>query len=198
VQTDFDLSYKREHIEFYANGFYNGINNYIFISPTNAIIDNNRVYNYSQNNAHLYGGEIGFHIHPHPLDWLHLESDFETVIGKENNGGYLPLIPANKWSNTLRGEFKFNNWLQNGYATIRLESTFKQNHPSKFETASSGYNLVNLGFGGDFQLHRTRFNMTLNINNLFNKSYIPHLSLLKDLGIPSTGRNIVVGVKFNI
>jgi len=198
VQTDFDLSYKREHIEFYANGFYNGINNYIFISPTNAFIDNNRVYNYSQNNAHLYGGEIGFHIHPHPLDWLHIESDFETVIGKENNGGYLPLIPANKWSNTLRGEFKFNNWLQNGYATIRLESTFKQNHPSKFETASSGYNLVNLGFGGDFQLHRTKFNMTLNINNLFNKSYIPHLSLLKDLGIPSTGRNIVVGIKFNI
>jgi iron complex outermembrane receptor protein len=34
----------------------------------------------------LYGGEIGLHFHPHPLDWLHYETSFETVTGKKQNG----------------------------------------------------------------------------------------------------------------
>jgi hypothetical protein len=43
-------------------------------------------------NAKLYGGEIGLHFHPHPLDWLHYETSFETVTGKKQDGDYLPLI----------------------------------------------------------------------------------------------------------
>jgi iron complex outermembrane receptor protein len=37
-------------------------------------------------------GEIGLHFHPHPLDWLHYETSFETVTGKKQDGDYLPLI----------------------------------------------------------------------------------------------------------
>jgi hypothetical protein len=37
------------------------------------------------------------HFHPHPLDWLHYETSFETVTGKKQDGDYLPLIPANNW-----------------------------------------------------------------------------------------------------
>jgi iron complex outermembrane receptor protein len=44
------------------------------------------VFSYIQNNAKLYGGEIGLHFHPHPLDWLHYETSFETVTGKKQNG----------------------------------------------------------------------------------------------------------------
>jgi iron complex outermembrane receptor protein len=42
------------------------------------------VFSYIQNNAKLYGGEIGLHFHPHP--WLHYETSFETVTGKKQNG----------------------------------------------------------------------------------------------------------------
>ncbi|HBY69090.1 MAG TPA: hypothetical protein DEG69_15890, partial [Flavobacteriaceae bacterium] len=68
-----------EHFEIFANGFYNSVNDYIFISPTDQIIDDDIVYTYVQSDAKLYGGEFGLHIHPHPLDWLHIESTFETV-----------------------------------------------------------------------------------------------------------------------
>ena len=71
--------------------------------------DDFEVYSYTQDNAKLYGGEFGFHLHPHPLDWLHLNSTFEMVIGKQNNGDYLPLIPANKLTNTVRAEFNNTN-----------------------------------------------------------------------------------------
>jgi iron complex outermembrane receptor protein len=45
---------------------FNHINNYIYTSPTGRIQDNNDVFSYIQNNAKLYGGEIGLHFHPHP------------------------------------------------------------------------------------------------------------------------------------
>jgi iron complex outermembrane receptor protein len=45
-----------------------------------------------------YMEEIGLHFHPHPLDWLHYETSFETVTGKKQDGDYLPLIPANNYT----------------------------------------------------------------------------------------------------
>jgi iron complex outermembrane receptor protein len=198
VQTDLNLEYKTDHFEFFANGFYNHINNYIYTSPTGAVIDYNDVFEYIQNNAKLYGGEIGLHFHPHPLDWLHYETSFETVTGKKQNGDFLPLIPANNWNNTIRAEYNIKNWLEDGFATLNLSTTFNQNNVSGFETKSNGYSLVNLGFGGKIKLGKTAFDVNLNANNLLDKRYIAHLSRLKTDGIPNIGRNIVFGVNFNL
>ena len=198
VQTDLNLEYKSSHIEFFVNGFYNHINNYIYTSPTGEVIDDNAVFDYIQNDAKLYGGEIGLHFHPHPLDWLHYETSFETVTGKKQNGDYLPLIPANNWNNTIRTEFKIKNWLEDGFATLNVSSTFNQNNVSGFETKSNGYTLLNLGFGGKVKLGKTVFDLNLNANNLLDKEYTAHLSRLKIDGIPNMGRNIVLGVNFNI
>ena len=198
VQTDLNLEYKNSHFEFFVNGFYNHINNYIYTNPSGIMIAANDVFNYIQNNAKLYGGEIGLHFHPHPLDWLHFESSFETVTGKKQNSDYLPLIPANNWNNTLRAEFEVKNWLKEGFATLNVSNTFNQNNVNGFETKSNGYTLVNLGIGGNLKLGKTAFNINLNGNNLLNKSYIAHLSRLKTDGIPNIGRNIVLGINFNI
>ena len=202
VQTDLNLEYKNTHFEFFVNGFYNHINNFIYTSPTGAIIDNNAVFNYVQDNAKLYGGEIGLHFHPHPLDWLHLETSFETVTGQKQSrslgSDYLPMIPANNWNNTIRTEFKIKNWLEDGFATLNVSTTFKQNNLSDFETKTNGYNLVNLGFGGKIRLGKTAFDINLNGNNLFDKKYIAHLSRLKTDGIPNIGRNLVLSFNFNI
>jgi iron complex outermembrane receptor protein len=202
VQTDLNLEYKNSHFEFFANGFYNNVNNYIYTSPTGTQINGFDVFDYVQNNARLFGGEIGLHFHPHPLDWLHLESSFETVTGKKQSrslgSDFLPLIPANNWNNTVRTEFKIKNWLEDGFASLSVSSTFNQNNVSGFETKSNGYTLVNLGFGGKVKLGKTAFDINLNGNNLFDKTYIAHLSRLKTNGIPNIGRNIVLGLNFNI
>jgi len=198
LQLDLDLSYHSEHFEFYINPFYNSINNYIFVAPTGAQIEATDVYNYSQKDAFLYGGEIGFHLHPHPLDWFHLESSFETVTGKEKNGDYIPLIPANAFKNNIRIEFKEAKWLKNGFASLTINHTLKQNKPSVFETKSPAYTLVNFGLGGDVTLYKSKFNISLTGTNLFNTTYIPHTSFLKTLGIPEMGRNVVLSVNFRI
>ncbi|CAM1340254.1 TonB-dependent receptor [Tenacibaculum aestuarii] len=198
LQFDLSLDYNSEHFELFANGFYNTLNDYIYLSPTGDVEDGAPVYTYLQENAKLYGGEFGFHLHPHPLDWLHLESSFEMVIGKQDNGNYLPLIPANTLKNTLRTEFSNEKWLPNGYASVSLHSYFKQDNISEFETATPAYNLVNLGVGGDIMISKYTFTTSLTVNNLFDKKYINHLSRLKPDTIFNPGRNIVLGINFTI
>lgn len=197
-QTDLNLEYKSGHFEFFVNGFFNHINDFIYTSPTGVIIEENAVFKYIQNDAKLYGGEIGLHFHPHPLDWLHYETSFESVTGKKQDGNYLPLIPANNWNNTFRGEFNIKNWLEEGFATLNISSTFNQNNVSGFETETDGYTLLNLGIGGKLKLGKTALEIHLNANNLLNKEYTSHLSRLKTDGIPNIGRNIVLGLNFNI
>ena len=197
-QSDIALEYNTEHFEVFANGFYNHIKNYIFISPTGELEEENFIYQYIQDNAKLYGGEFGIHLHPHPLDWLHLNSNYEFVIGKQNNGNYLPLIPANKLTNTLRAEFNTTKNLQNTFVAVTLETNFKQHNISEFETSTKEYNLVNIGTGTTIKLSKVKLDVNLNINNVFNKSYISHLSRLKADGIQNIGRNFIASIKVNI
>ncbi|HEX9980537.1 MAG TPA: TonB-dependent receptor [Flavobacterium sp.] len=197
-QADVNAEYKSSHFEFFANGFYNHISNYIYLLPTGEVINDAPAYIYVQDNAMLFGGEAGIHFHPHPLDMLHFESAFETVTGKRSDGSHLPLIPANSWSNTLRGEFNLGNWFADGYARLNAVTTFRQRNISAFETPSAGYTIFNLGIGGKVNFYGSKFEASLNANNLFNKEYIPHLSRLKPAGIPDIGRNVVLSINFNL
>ena len=197
-QSDISLEYDTEHFEVFANGFYNYINNYIFISPTGVLEEGNYIYEYKQDDAKLYGGEFGIHLHPHPFDWLHLNSNFELVIGKQNNGNYLPLIPAHKLTNILRAEFKNTKKIENGFIAITLETTLKQDKLSEFETTTASYNLVNIGIGGSIKLSTIQLDINLNVNNAFDTKYTSHLSRLKADEILNIGRNFIASLKFSL
>ncbi|HWR93825.1 MAG TPA: TonB-dependent receptor [Flavobacterium sp.] len=197
-QTDLDLDYRISHFEIGVSAFYNKINDYIYASPTDMEIEGYQVYNYLQNDAYLYGGEIVLHFHPHPLDWLHFDSSYETVTGKLQDGGYLPQIPANNWNNTLKADFDIKNWLNEGFASVNVSSTFSQEEVSEFDIPSSAYTLLNLSLGGEIHLGKTIFNLLLNGNNLLDKTYIPYLSRLASDGIPNMGRNFILGINFKI
>ena len=197
-QTDLILEYRNSHFELFLNGFYNHITNYIFIAPNGNQINGNDVYDYLQANANLYGGEAGIHFHPHPIDWLHITSSFESVTGKKQNGENLPLIPAMKWNSSIKTEFKSTKWFKEGFAVLNVEHTLNQKNPGLFETNSTDYTLLNLGFGGQISFGKTAFDVNINANNLLDKSYISHLSRLKNDGIPNMGRTIVLGINFSI
>ena len=196
-QSDLALEFNNEHFEIYVNGFYNSINDYIYISPNGDTINDDPVFEYLQENANLYGGEVGLHLHPHPLDWLHLESSFETVTGKQDNGAYLPLIPANSLTNTIRVEFE-KEWIKKGYTFVKLRNTFKQTKVSAFETSTDAYALLSAGFGGDFKVFNNTLSFNVSGNNLTNKTYVNHLSRLKADNIYNIGRNFSVGLRYTL
>ncbi|PCJ94172.1 MAG: TonB-dependent receptor [Flavobacteriaceae bacterium] len=196
LQTDIGLEYKSEHIAFFINGFHNSVSDFIFIAPTGEIIGEDDVFLYSQQNATLFGGEMGFHLHPHPLDWLHIRSSYETVKGKLKDGQYLPMIPANNLTNTVKIEFtnRKESCIHDGYVFISLKSVFNQNNISAFESETSGYSLLNIGIGGDLEVLGQKMKVHISGANILNKSYVSHLSRLKTDGIPNIGRNINIGL----
>lgn len=195
-QFDLSLEYGNKHVEVFANGFYNNLNNYIFANPTGDVIEDYQVFEYIQSDANLYGGEFGVHVHPHPFDWLHLESSYETVIGEQSNGDDLPLIPANRWANTIRVEIKGTETFNDIYTALVLDSFFEQNRVSVNETVTPGYNLFHLRMGANLSFEKINIGMNLSVNNLFDETYISHLSVLKTDLIPNPGRNIVLGLNF--
>ncbi|MAM18130.1 MAG: TonB-dependent receptor [Christiangramia sp.] len=196
-QVDLALEWRNEHFEAYINAFRNGIADYIFISPTDEIVDGENVYRYIQDNAVLYGGEAGYHFHPHPLDWLHVEGTFETVTGKRGDD-YLPLIPASALTTTLRTEFQGGKTLLDKYIFTSLKNVFDKEEIGYFETRTGGYSLLSAGFGSSINLGEQTLQFSLSGNNLLNKTYVSHLSRLKMDGIPNIGRNIKVSVRWDI
>ncbi len=136
-------------------------------------------------------------VHPHPLDWLHVETSFETVTGQLDDNSYLPLIPANTLNNTVRVEFE-QNWLKQGYAFVRYSATFDQNNVSDFETTTEGFNLLSAGFGGTVKMFGNNLDISLAANNITNERYINHLSRLKPDGILNIGRNFSFGLNYTL
>ncbi|NND16497.1 MAG: TonB-dependent receptor, partial [Eudoraea sp.] len=197
LQLDLSLEYANEHVGITVNGFYNAINDFIYIEPTGTIIDENDVFLYQQQDATLYGGEFGIHFHPHPLDLLHVESTFQTVIGELDDNSDIPLIPANSWLNTVRLESrKKDGGLERGYVFASWRAVFDQERVSFYETPTDGYSVFNIGAGAQLAFIDKDLSLRLSINNVFDKSYIDHLSRLKADGIQNIGRNLHFGMSW--
>ena len=198
VQFDLNVDYTKEHFDFFVNGFYNHITNYIFIQPTGTEIDGNVVYKYTQNNAALFGGEAGIHFHPHPFDWLHITSSYEMVIGQQRGDLNLPLLPANVWKNNFKASFNINSTFKNAYVFVQANYTLAQNRISSFETSTNDYLLLGSGIGTDVHWNKVNFKLFVSGTNVLNKEYIAHLSRLKSEAMYNMGRNVIFGLNFSL
>jgi iron complex outermembrane receptor protein len=196
-QADVSLIYKTEHLELFANPYFNYIRQYIFLNPSNEIRDNLPVYYYSQTDACLYGGETGFHLHPHPLDWLHLEGSYSNTYGQNTENKYLPLMPSQKINATVRANFTSENIIKKLSVYLQEKYSFAQNYISDYETPTDSYNLINAGFAFDFNLGKQKISFNMAVNNIFNKTYYDHLSRYKQENIYEQGRNLSFKLKIS-
>jgi iron complex outermembrane receptor protein len=224
LQADAGIDINSEHISFSASLFYNAVKDFIYYRKLSVAGGGDSIitdgpeeflaFRFSQGNAHLYGAEMNFDIHPHPLDWLHFENTFSYVRGQLNHeqdgSKNLPFIPAARLINELRGDFlKKGKKVRNLYASIELDNTFAQNDVFtgyNTETATDGYSLLNAGLGGELAVKgKTLFTLFFAANNITDVGYQNHLSRLKyapenlvtgRLGVFNMGRNY--SVKLNI
>ncbi len=196
VETDLGYHLHTRHTSLDLSVFYNHINNYIYLAPTGDTTEAGlNIYQYTQSNAQLYGGEARFHIHPHPAHWLHILSTYAYVIGEQRGGGYLPRIPAQQLYLELKLEKDTWKSFRNIYLSGGVRFVFDQNRPSEFELATDGYNLLNLGFGFGVKAGKQLIRFDVKATNLLNIDYYSHLSTLKDMGFYDMGRNISFSLK---
>ncbi len=195
-ETDLSLHYHKDNFTFDIAGFYNIVNNYIFISPTGDTTSSGiDIFKYKQANSTLFGGEAGLHIHPKTLKWLHFETTFSSVIGKQQNGNYLPFVPANKLRFELRGEKEKLMFLKKAFASINTCTAFNQNNAAPDETTTASYTLIDLSIGGKIKMKNQFISLSISANNLLDTKYIDHLSTLKEVNLYNPGRNISLNLR---
>lgn len=195
-ELDASLHYHKDNFTFDLAGFYNMISNYIFITPTGEMSDNDvDVFRYKQANSKLIGGEAGLHIHPKDIKWLHFETTYATVVGKQENGEYLPFVPAHKLNFELRAEIDKLWFMRSAYFSVNSTTAFDQNNAAPDETATSGYTLVDLSLGENIKVMNQQISLSLSANNIFDNKYIDHLSTLKEVNRFNAGRNIALSLK---
>lgn len=195
-ETDLNLHYHKDNFTFDIAGFYNIVNNYIFISPTGDTTTTGiDIFRYKQANSILFGGEAGLHMHPKTIKWLHFETTFSSVIGKQESGDYLPFVPAHKLRFELRAEKEKFLFLQKAFASVNTCTAFNQNNAAPDETPTKGYTLLDLSIGGNIKLKNQFVSISISANNILDKKYIDHLSTLKEVNLYNPGRNISLNLK---
>jgi iron complex outermembrane receptor protein len=205
-QFDASFDYQNQYVSAGLGGFANFINNYIYYSTDgeSRLIDDRDypVYNFVQDQAFLRGVEASLTLHP--LSFIHFENSFSyTRATNRTTKESLPFIPAA----TLRNELRFEPniaGMSHPYISVGIDNFWKQHKIDSFESASSGYTLLNASIGTTLKLSKNQ-DITIYAagKNLLNKAYYDHLSRFKPgrlsdedptLGIYNMGRNITFGV----
>lgn len=208
LEGDIGIAYTGANVSVDVNTFYNYINNFIYQQQQGEVEvetpdgpETYDVYYYRQAAARLWGGETGLTIHPQTMPWLQLASSFELVIGEfADQDGYLPLMSAPHWTNSLMLSRPAIGPFQNTRLELSLSQYFRQSRNAAFEEETPGYLLTDVSLGAELPLHSNQVHFSLAVHNLFDVRYTSHLSLLKREGIPNMGRNIsfIARIPFNL
>lgn len=225
LQFDAGIDYTTEHISLGLSSYYNRFNNFIFYSKLEAagggdsLVDVNGdfipAFKFNQRKAALAGFELNFDIHPHPLDWLHIENTFSYVNGTFaqaiEGSKNIPFIPAPKLVTEVRSNFNhLSKAVHDFYIKLELDNSFAQKNiftAYNTETITKGYSLLNFGAGADFVNKKKQpvLNVNFSIINLTDAAYQNHLSRLKyaaenlatgRTGVFNMGRNF--SIKINV
>lgn len=187
-----DLTYEFSSKYLYASvsAYQNQFKHYIFLNALGDSIYRFPKFQYQQCDANIQGFEAVVNWHPFKSKWTTIKQAYVYTHALMSNGQYLPFIPANKYTVSLRFENKTAK--KSLFFEPELVVVAKQSHLGVFETATAAYHLVNLYTG--LQLTASS-KMGFVINNLSNTVYVDHLSRLKYVGINNMGRNICISFR---
>ena len=170
---DFGVRHSSKRLRFEANGFYYRIDDFIFLGPTGAIVDDLFEAEYLQGKARYAGLEAKMDVALHPNVWLNLGTDYVNAELVETNTP-LPRIPPLRARAGL--ELRYKGLLLNPEVVIAQD----QNRLFPNETRTAGYGVF--GVSGSYLIAASmRRHHLFNAFNLGEKLYRNHLSFIKGL-----------------
>ncbi len=206
-------NYENSNLEFHVDGFFNYINNFIYIEPSGVETTNRGafpVWDYKQINASLFG--IDLNLNYNITKQFEYNNKSSYIKGKDlSSDRALIDIPSFKTLNIIR--YSNKSW-SNFNAEIESEWIFRQNeYPNNnfeaFIPRTNSYVLVDistpppayhiLNFRGSFDLKilkDKKVNLAFTINNLVNTPYRENLNRLRYFA-DEIGRNFTIQLKFN-
>lgn len=199
-QGEITIRRNGEHSGFDIVPFGSYLNNFIYLNPTDSLIDNYLVYEYQQTSAALlYGVDLSFHYHPHFLHPLHLQSTYSWIaMDLLNETATLPFQPAPRFTNTLRYDLETKKAIKINNFYVESQFFIAQRNTAEYETSSPAYHLLAAGIEGDWKWKNNELQWRFYGRNLLNETYIDHLSMLKEFGIQNPGFTVGCSIKLLI
>ena len=84
--------------------------------------------------------------------------------------------------------------MENVYASVDYRLTAAQNNIVPPEDPTPTYSLFNLAIGGDIKMKNQKLSINIQIQNLFNSSYLKHTSFYRLMNVPEPGRNLILNL----
>lgn len=204
LQLDVALELHFDHFEFIVNPYFSVVNDFIYLQSTDSVVTGQvgefNYFEFSQvDRAYLYGGEVGFHYHPHNLHRLHLESNFSITIGENENGNAINFIPQPNLNSRVRFDINNKHKLKVRYISLEHQYFMDQNRVAPFERATPAFHLLNVAAHLKYQ-GKQNWLFSLGARNILNTEYIAHLSPLKNLGtgIAQPGINFFIKATYQL
>lgn len=177
-----------------VNAYFHYFDNFIYLAPSarfSALPEAGLLWTYRQDDAIFTGAEALLST-SHWRDQLQLEVGGEYLYNR-NLVSALPLPftpPARAWLHKTL-QFRLSPALPEIRWTTRIEGTAPQNRVDRNEKPTPGYLLVNTGIGGKLKWGKQSLQWQIQALNLFDTSYLNHLSRYRLLNLPEQGRNFV-------
>lgn len=199
-QLDAGLEYHSKKIAIGATPFVNYFANYIYLNPTSEFDrlygNGNQVFYYTESEVIRYGGEI--HAHYELLKNVQLGVIGEYVYSEQLSGGKkgftLPFSPPASAIFNVKYQGRKLEFIENTYFSIDFRITASQKNIVPPEEPTIGYQVINLGFGGDVPIGKQKVNISMQVQNLLNTKYFNHTSFYRLINVPEPGRNFIVNI----
>ena len=193
------VRYLTPHLYAEVSGFVNQISDYIFPQATAEIDDQSglMVFEYTQGNARLVGGEVRLDVHPHVFHGLglHFSGDVTQGTNRETNIP-LPFVPPARFRTAF--EYKAEAFGPADKLEVRFGPTFtaSQNRPDvPEEIPTEAFTTWDLSLSATFSTNGLTVSPVFTVNNAFDTAYVDPLSRFRPYGVLSAGRNVRFGVR---
>ena len=199
-QLDLDYRFREEQFRFTLNPFLGWFSNYIYLEPTGSwsiLPHAGQIYRYNQAEAWMAGGEA-------VVEWLpderwHVSSALEYVYNRNGRDHYpLPFTPPT----VITSDVTYTGVGQGSLLSYSLQlehrGVMAQDRIAKNELRTPGTSLWNLSAHLHWRIGGRRVVFDLQVDNLFDRVFLNHLSFYRRLNAPEPGRNgqVIVRVPF--
>lgn len=205
-QADLSLGWTADRWSVLLSPFYNYFPNYIYLNPTSGHDDyygaGNQIFQYAESKVLRYGGELQLKLKL--LESLSTSFSGEYLYARQLSGdkkGYtLPFSPPASVLFNLNWSPAINEQFQKTYFSIDYRLTSSQHNIVPPEKKTPGYSLIDLQIGTELNFQKQPVMISLQAQNLMNTRYLNHTSFYRLIGLPESGRNIILSIKvpFNI
>ncbi len=180
--------------------FLNYFSNYIYLNPTSEhdrlYGNGNQVFYYTESEVLRYGAEI----HANYQLWRSLqlgimgEYVYSEQLSGEKKGFTLPFSPPASAIFNIKYKKQAMKFIKNGYLSVDYRITAPQNNIVPPEETTKGYQLINLGLGGEIKSGDQHITVSMQVRNLLNTKYFNHTSYYRLINIPEAGRDFIIHI----